>query len=243
MIVTSLAVAREVGLEDQCVFIWGGASNADVVPSARAELGGSPAIRAAGKALFEATGVGIDDVDYIDLYSCFPSAVEAGAAAIGLATNDSRGLTLTGGLPFFGGPGNNYTAHGICTAVEKLRQSQGKAYVAANGGFLSKHALAIYGSSPPPRGFAGPDTRAAQEHIDAAALPVAKEGAEGEATVKGGTVVYGRDGAVASAPVIAQLDDGRRVVASAKPEALKDLAGRSLVGERVRIEGSPPTWS
>ena len=80
-------------------------------PSARPDLGRSPGIAAAGEALFEAARVaaggplGIDDVELLDLYSCFPSAVELAGDALGIATDDPRGLTVTGGLPYFGGPG------------------------------------------------------------------------------------------------------------------------------------------
>jgi len=80
LLVTSLAIAKHAGLADQCVFAWSGATNTELVPAARSELGGSPAIRAAAKALFAAAGVGLDDIDFIDLYSCFPVAVEIGAA-------------------------------------------------------------------------------------------------------------------------------------------------------------------
>jgi len=241
LLLTSLQLAREAGLTGQCVFPWAGATNTDVAPAARRELGDSPAIRAAASALFSALGLGIDDVDRIDLYSCFPSAVEIGAKAIGLATDDARGLTVTGGMPFFGGPGNNYSSHAIVSLAMHLRESRGLGYVAANGGFLSKHSLGIYGSEPPPGGFRSLDTAREQAEIDAAALPVATE-AWGDATVVGGTVVYGRDGSVAAAPVIATLDDGRRVVAMAEPALLSSLSGRSLVGSRVSVAGSPPVY-
>ncbi len=241
LLLTSLQLAREAGLTDQCVFPWAGATNTDVAPAARRELGDSPAIRAAASALFSALGLGIDDVDRIDLYSCFPSAVEIGAKAIGLATDDARGLTVTGGMPFFGGPGNNYSSHAIVSLAMHLRESRGLGYVAANGGFLSKHSLGIYGSEPPPGGFRSLDTAREQAEVDAAALPVATE-ACGDATVVGGTVVYGRDGSVAAAPVIGTLDDGRRVVAMAEPALLSGLSGRSLVGSRVSVAGSPPVY-
>lgn len=241
LLLTSLQLAREAGLTDQCVFPWAGATNTDVAPAARRELGDSPAIRAAASALFSALGLGIDDVDRIDLYSCFPSAVEIGAKAIGLAPDDTRGLTVTGGMPFFGGPGNNYSSHAIVSLALYLRESRGLGYVAANGGFLSKHSLGIYGSEPPPGGFRSLDTTREQAEIDAAALPVATE-ARGDATVVGGTVVYGRDGSVAAAPVIATLDDGRRVVAIAEPALLSGLSGRSLVGSHVSVAGSPPVY-
>ena len=241
LIVTSLAHARAAGLEDQCIFPLSGATHSDVAPAARADLGGSPAIRAAASASFAAAGLGLDDVDWIDLYSCFPVAVEIGAAEIGLDLDDPRGLTRTGGLPFFGGPGNNYTAHAIAASVLQLRESGRVAYVAGNGGVLSKHSIGLYGREASPGGFVLADTSREQARIESDALEVVEEAA-GEATVVAGTVVYDRSGAVTAAPIIADLEDGRRVVARAAEEGLEELAGRSLVGERVAVSGKPPVY-
>ena len=65
-------------------------------------------------------GIGIDQIDYIDLYSCFPVAVEIGAEELGLSLDDPRGFTITGGLPYAGGPGNNYAMHGIAAMQARL---------------------------------------------------------------------------------------------------------------------------
>lgn len=243
LIVTTLAIAREAGLADQCVFPWAGASNTDVTPVERPQLDGSPAIRAAAKALFEAANIGLDDIDFIDLYSCFPIAVEVGAAEIGLAMDDARGLTLTGSMSFFGGPGNNYTSHGIASAAMRLRESGRLAYVSGNGGLLSKHALGLYGSEPSADGFVLADTSKEQAAINAAAENVVFE-ADGSATVEGGTVIYDRSGEVVAAPVIARCGNGSRLVAVASPNALPELAGQSLVGQTVSVSGSePPTYT
>jgi acetyl-CoA C-acetyltransferase len=243
LLVTNWAVARELGLADQCVFPISGANSSDIAPTMRRDLGGSPAIRAAAAAAFEAVGLGIDEMDFIDLYSCFPVAVEVGAAEIDLEIDDSRGLTLTGGMSFFGGPGNNYSSHGIAAAALRLREAGRFAYVSGNGGVLSKHSIGIYGNEPAAAGFVFADTSSAQAEIEASALEVAHE-AEDDATVVGGTVVYDRAGQVVAAPVIATLTDGRRVMATADPSLLADLAGRSLVGETVRVSGSaPPTYT
>ena len=223
---------------DTSVFVWGGATNTDGPPSERSDLGASAAIRAASQAIFAAARMGIDDVGLFDLYSAFPSAFQVAAAALGIATDDSRGLTVTGGMPFFGGPGNNYSSHAIASLVEKLRLAGGLGLIAANGGYLSKHSLGLYGTSPPPHGFHAADTAAAQARIEDAA-PVSSLEATGEARVEGGTVVYARDGSVASAPVIARLDDGRRIVAQAESSLLAELAGQSLVGRRILVAGSP----
>lgn len=241
LLVTSLAAAREAGLEDQAIFVWSGASTAEVRhPAARPHLGSSPAIAAAARRVFEAAGVGVDDISRFDFYSCFPIAVEAGAEAVGITVDDPRGLTVTGGLPYFGGPGNNYVGHSIATMVELLRETPGLGLCTALGGFITKHAIGIYGTEPPPRGFRAGDTAADQQAIDASAIEVTTQ-AEGEALVEGATVVPTADGTgVESAPVIARLDDGRRIVAVADPAALPDLAGRCLVGERVQVTGGPP---
>jgi acetyl-CoA C-acetyltransferase len=239
LLVTTLAAARKAGLADQCIFPWSGATNTDVPPAQRRQLDDSPGIRAAANALWKAARVGVDDIDYFDLYSCFPIAVEVGAAAIGLAMDDARGLTLTGSMSFFGGPGNNYTSHGIASAVLRLRESGRFAYVSGNGGLLSKHSLGLYGREPNPNGFALADTSAEQEAINASADDVVFA-AEGQATVEGGTVIYDRSGSAVAAPVIARLDDGSRVVALAETELLPDLIGRSLVGERILVTGAEP---
>ncbi len=241
IIVTSLATARRLGLVDRSLFVWSGANNTETAPSTRPDLGDAPAMRAASAATLDAAGVGADDLHMIDLYSCFPIAVEIGAAALGVSLDDPRGLTVTGGLPFFGGPGNNYSAHAIATLFEQLPERGGLGYVGANGGFLSKHSMGVYGSEPPPEGFRLADTSAQQAQIDSGALPVAAE-ADGEATVIASTVAYGRDGSVQAAPVVASLSDSTRVVAQADAALLGDLSGTSLVGERVRVSGSPLSY-
>lgn len=243
LVVCSLAEARRAGVADRAVFVWSGADAADVLsPTARPDLAASPGIRAAGTRALEAAGVGVDDIDLFDFYSCFPSAVQAGAEALGLGVDDPRGLTVTGGHPYFGGPGNNYTTHSIATVVGLLRAHSGLALATGLGGFITKHAVGVYGSEPPPGGFCRGDTDDDQRAIDAAAVPVAVEDADGRATVDGSTVVYDATDAPVSAPVIARLDDGRRVAAVAAGQDLTALAGRSLVGWRVRVAGSPATY-
>lgn len=241
VIVTSLATARSLGIEEGCMFVWSGATTQEPAPVTRRDPGAAPAMRVAAKATLDAAGIGIDDIGLIDLYSCFPVAVEAGADAIGIALDDSRGLTLTGGLPFFGGPGNNYSMHAIATLWDRLREVGGLGYIGANGGFLSKHSMGVYGATPPPSGFAQADTRDEQTRIDAAALAVATDPA-GAATVVASTVVYDRTGAVSDVPVIATLDDGSRFAARADPSVREELAGAAVIGTRVRVASSPPSY-
>ncbi len=89
------------------------------------------------------------DIAHYDIYSCFPVAVLLAAEALGVDWR-STPLTLTGGLPFSGGAGNNYSMHGIAAMVETLRADPGSfGLVLANGGFLSKEAVGIYSTTAP----------------------------------------------------------------------------------------------
>jgi acetyl-CoA C-acetyltransferase len=166
--------------------------------------------------------------------------VQAGAEAVGIALDDARGLTVTGGLPYFGGPGNNYSTHAIAATARRLRgQPPGAtALVTALGWYTTKHSVGVYGSSPPPLGYRGADTSQEQQKIDATALPISAPPAQPtDAVVDAFTVLYDRDGSAQAAPVIARAD-GTRLVATADPDELADVSGQVLTGGRVRITGT-----
>jgi acetyl-CoA C-acetyltransferase len=243
VLVTSLAAARRAKVDDGAVFCLSGAEANDVwFPTARPDPGSSPAIAAAGRAALEAAGTGIDDVAAFDLYSCFPCAVQMAAEALGLGLGDSRGFTVTGGLPYFGGPGNDYTLHAIATMAERLRGTGGTGLVTGLGWYATKHAVGLYGTTPPAGGWRAGETAAAQAAIDATAVEVAAD-ALGAATVVAGTVVAGRHGAPTAAPVIARLPDGRQLAAAAAEEdQLPALVGQDLVGRRITLAGPLPRF-
>lgn len=258
LIVCSLAAARRAGVAERAVFIWSGAEATDVrFPCARPDPGRSPGIAAAGRALFDAASaaagpggmIGVDDLAVLDLYSCFPSAVELATEALGIDPQDERNLTVTGGLPYFGGPWNNYASHSIATLTDRLRESQGDGptrlgLTTGLGWFVTKHALGLYGTTPPPGGFRRGDTTGDQARIDASAVEVALEvDAPTQATVVAATVVRDHDGTATGAPVIARLPDGRHMALAAEDRELKavgqlDVPGR--VGTDLVVLPGPP---
>jgi acetyl-CoA C-acetyltransferase len=267
LVVCSLAAARQAGVADRSVFIWSGSGAVDVrFPASRPDPGKSPAIAAAGRALFEAVNlgagaanglgrIGIDDIEVLDIYSCFPSAVELAAEALGLNLDDGRSLTSTGGLPYFGGPGNNYTTHGIASVTSLLRQvgpgattDQPRLGLATGlGWFITKHALGLYGATPPPGGFHLGNTTADQERIDASAMEMALQVPDmTAATVVAVTVVRDHMGTSTGAPVIARLPDGRHVAASPADDEVIAEVGRGdtpgMVGTAIFVEGEPPRY-
>jgi acetyl-CoA C-acetyltransferase len=158
--------------------------------SNRIDLHSSAAMRIAGSRALALAGVGPDELDHVDLYSCFPSAVQIGAAELGLDLE--RPLTVTGGMSFAGGPWNNYPMHAIATMADRLRDEPGTTgLVSGNGGYTTKHAFGVYATAPPPHGYRHEDL---QEAVDATPRRDAADGYEGRAQVETYTVMHGRDG-------------------------------------------------
>jgi acetyl-CoA C-acetyltransferase len=233
LILCSAQAAAAAGVpRDRWVFPIAAAEAEDThAVTTRYELGRSPALAAAWTQLSWATGLSTDDVASVDLYSCFPSAVQATAEALGL--EESRPLTVTGGLTFAGGPLNNYVTHSIATMVGVLRDEPGSTgLITANGGFLTKHALGLY-STNPGSGF----TRL---RLEASEVPHhARTGAGRDATdvtVEACTVVHDRTGPV-RALFAGLLDDGRRQWGcSDDQQVMAAVMTCELAGRRAHVD-------
>jgi acetyl-CoA C-acetyltransferase len=211
LVLCSVEAARSAGVpSDRWVFIWSGSEAEDQWHvSERADLRSSPAIRLAGRSVLSLAGIGIDDVAHVDLYSCFPSAVQIAAAELGLGLDEpDRPLTVTGGLTFAGGPGNNYVTHSIATMMPRLRSAPGThGLVTALGWFVTKHAMGVYSTDPPPKGFRRDSP---QTEVDSMPRRSAVADHEGPVTVESYTVMHERGGAPSVGIVACLLPDGRR---------------------------------
>lgn len=243
VLIASVGKARELGVpEDKWVFLHGCADASDLwYPLERQNYHSSPAMRLTGERALEMAGIGVEDLDVIDLYSCFPSAVRIGAEEIGLALDDARGLTITGGLPYFGGPGNNYALHAIAEMVARLRERPGAYGLStANGWFLTKQSVGIYSTKPVEGKWEREPPSVLQAQIDALPHPEIVEKPEGPSTIETYTVVHGREG-VRMGIVIGRDAQGRRFVAQTPddPEVLRDLESREGVG-RTGVVGLHP---
>jgi acetyl-CoA C-acetyltransferase len=245
LVMTSVATARELGIpRDKWVFLHGCADAHDHwYVSERWNLHSSPAIRAASAQALAMAGKTLADIDVIDLYSCFASAVQIGCQEIGLAEDDPRDLTITGGLPYFGGPGNNYVTHSISEMLRRLRARPGAfGLVTANGNYVTKHSFGVYSTEAP----AGPWRREAPSLLQARldALPKAPftETPQGAATVETYTVMHSRDGPEFAVVFGRMNDTGQRFIANLPddPAGLWDLQNRDSLGrpgQVAQVEG------
>jgi len=234
VLLTSVGQARALGVpEDRWVYLLGGADVRERTVIERQDLAHSPASVMAVRRALDAAGASLADIGAFDLYSCFPIAVFNICDELGLRPDDPRGLTLTGGLPFFGGAGNNYSMHAIASLVRWLRAHPGaKGLVGANGGFLSKYSVGVYSTTPAEwRGF---DSKPLQLEIDAWAAPALAPGYEGEADIETYTIDYA--GPEPRAVVLGRTATGERVVAAAlDPALVRRLIDEEPLGGRVTM--------
>jgi acetyl-CoA C-acetyltransferase len=202
----------------------------------RAELHRSPAIRIAGRRALEMAGVGVEDVDLIDVYSCFPSAVQVAAAELGLPVGDpQRPLTVTGGLTFAGGPWNNYVTHSIGTMAERLLENPGsRGLITANGGYLTKHSFGVYGTEPPAGQFRWEDVQSA---VDREPIRKTLIQWEGVGTVEAWTTPFDRSGRAEKAFLAVRTPDDARTLAVITDPSDADVTVRDdIAGAKVRVD-------
>lgn len=235
LVLTSAEKATHLQIpRDRWVFPYSGTDSHDTYAiGERAEFYTSPAIRIGGRRALELAGIGVDDVELIDVYSCFPSAVQVAANELGLPIGDpARPLTVTGGLTFAGGPWNNYVTHSIATMAERLVAAPGTlGLITANGGYLTKHSFGIYGAEPPPREFRWEDV---QSEVDREPTRTALVDWAGVGTVETWTTPFDREGSPEKAFLAVRTPDDSRVLAvisdaaAAAATVEEDIAGAKV---------------
>ena len=234
-VMTSVGTARSLGIpEANWVFVHGCAdANDHWYVSERIDFHSSPAIRRAIRLALDMAGRGLDDMRFMDLYSCFPSAVEIGCQELGLAEDDPRGLTITGGLPYFGGPGNNYVTHSICHMMRRLRARPGSfGLVTANGNYVTKHSFGIYSTTPTAGPWRRQDPNELQAELDRLPQAPHTETPSGAARIETYTIMHGKGGPE-YAIVFGWLDaTGERFIANVPADraVLEDLQAHEGIG-------------
>ena len=218
VILASVRKARELGVpEKRWVYLRGGADVTERMPLQRQDLSAYPAAGLAGRRALELAGVDQAEVALFDLYSCFPVAVFDVRDELGIGAQDPRPLTVTGGLPFFGGAGNNYAMHAIASMVRALRERPGAfGFVGANGGFLSKYSVGIYSTTP--ARWTGFDSADLQAEIDAWLAPAAAPAEAMDGVVETYTIDYGRE--PHPGVLVCRTSAGERFVAAVEDPAL-----------------------
>ncbi|RNL61070.1 acetyl-CoA acetyltransferase [Nocardioides marmoriginsengisoli] len=238
VLLTSVASAERLGIPpEKWVFLHGHADLREQDLLERHDLSSGPASVLAVEHALEVAGAELAEIAAFDLYSCFPVAVFTLVDGLGLAPDDARGFTLTGGLPFFGGAGNNYSMHAIAEAVDFSRRNPGRrSLVGANGGTLSKYSVGVYSSEA--RAWTPDQSTDLQAQVASWPTVATTQTPDGWATLETYSVKHGRDGS-RTAVVVGRLENtGERFLALGVPgdEALLDLlAEDDAIGGRIFV--------
>jgi acetyl-CoA C-acetyltransferase len=232
-----LETAEAMGVpEERRVFPWAGTGAHDHWTVAeRDRIDESPAMRIAGRRALDLAGLGPDELDLVDLYSCFPSAVQVAQRELGL--DESLVPSVGGGLTFAGGPLNSAVLHAVACMVGRLREApRSRGFVSGNGGYFTKHSFGVYSAEPPPRPFVWDSPQA---EIDALPRRRAAEAHGGTAKIEAHTVTYRPDGTPEAGIVSALTPEGERAFAkSDDAKVCETLLEEDAVGRTVRLDGA-----
>ena len=241
VILTSHAEADRIGVPaDRRVYLRGWCDAYDPVYVAEhPDLGRSPAMEAASAEALRSAGTGIDDIAHLDLYSCFGSSLNFARDALGLGLDDARPLTVTGGLPYHGGPASNYMTHSLATMVDVLRHDAGSlGLVSGVGMSMTKHVFGCYSTEPGP--LRPPRREVVTAQVGAHGVARITEAHDGPATVATYSVLHGRDGAAEWGLAVCDLSDGSRCYARfSDPDLLAVAESEELVGRTLHLEPVP----
>jgi len=242
ILVASDEKADQLGVPiDQRVYLrgWGYAQDPDYVAERR-DLWRSAAMMAASQAALNGAGIGIDDVAHLDLYSCFASSISFALDALGVDhdpfVTGERSPTVTGGLPYHGGPGSDYMTHSIVAMTERLRENSGDyGLVSGVGMHMTKHVYGLFSTEP--GALERPDLAKLAEEVRVTQPVLAiTDAAEGPATVAAFTVLHGPDGSAVSGALVCDLPDGTRCYARLlDADALAVAEAEVFVGKAVTL--------
>ncbi|WP_457553760.1 hypothetical protein [Desulfobacula sp.] len=207
----------------------------------KSDFTSSPPLKTAVEKALTRSCIHLENLDCFDLYSCFPCAVSIAKKMIGIKEDDPRPLTLTGGLGFFGGPGNNYSLHGVATLAEKISLGEkSTGLITALGWFMHKHAAGVYGSNPSKGEFKNHDVKD-QKECFAGEKPVKiKDQIKGMGTIETYTIIYTDNHEPSYAVLYGKtLDDFRFIARSCQPDILHQFTSKNWVGEKINIDYNP----
>jgi acetyl-CoA C-acetyltransferase len=237
LLLTSVAEAQRLGV-DPSRWLFPQAlieANHMVNITARADLDRCVGAEIAGRAALAAAGCTVDDLDLIELYSCFPVAIDTYAVGLGLddSTPPDR-LSFTGAMPFAGGPFNNFVLHTTAQLAHRLRGiPNGRGLVSTVSGVLTKQGIAVWGRQPNPSGFQFADVTA--ETVAATEVRDVAIGYGGLAVTVATTVMHGRAGPERGIAIV-DLPDGRRSIVSTSDAATMETMQRDeTCGRHVEI--------
>ena len=198
----------------------------------------SPPLKAAVQKSLNRSHLTLDEIQCFDVYSCFPCAVSVARRMLELKDNDPRPLTLTGGLGFFGGPGNNYSLHAVATLADAIAcEKIDNGLITSLGWFMHKHAAGVYGATPVDTDLQYHDLEDEKDYLVGKEPVKIIDNASGKGVIETYTVVYLKDATSSYAVIYGKTDKGLRFIAQPHPDSdvFNILTTQNQVGASVQL--------
>lgn len=243
VLMTTVAKARELGIDQsKWVFLHGYSQVSDKALLQRENLGTSVALKEGLQEALKNANKTSDAIQHFDLYSCFPIVVAESKAILGISEGDPRSLTQTGGMSFFGGPGNNYNLHGVASLVSTLRSDPGSFGLAlGNGGWMSKITVGVY-STTATENWQPQNQDALQARLDSELAMEMETMPDGEAVLDSFTAHFYKGQAV-NALVVGRLKENNKrfyaILPAKDSESMKTLMLDDPIGKTIYVESDP----
>ena len=205
----------------------------------KSDFTSSRPLKAAVDKALKRSGLSLENISCFDLYSCFPCAVSIAKKMIGIKDDDPRPLTLTGGLGFFGGPGNNYRLHSAATLAGLISTGEkSNGLITALGWFMHKHAAGVYSSKPLNGEFKNHDVSDQKELPEGEEPVKIQSRVNGDGRIETYTIIYKRNHEPAYGVIYGRTGDNLRFIANTEDdkEIFTRLSSKNRVGEKVNIK-------
>jgi len=236
LVVVSAEFAQAHDLLGHCAAVLGGAGAEEIWnPLQRNTFSSCPAMELAIHTALQRAGIAADELDGMDLYSCFPSPIQFALQGMGL--DAQRPLSLTGGLAFAGGPGNAYVLHSLAAALGHIRTfPEHRLLVTGIGMANTKHAATVLtGAGCAPANATGlASYREAHEEVPRSVIAEPA----GDATIVTWTIEYDRQGDPVNVILILDLTEGGRTIANMEDSqsGAAGLLARDPIGRQGHVQ-------
>jgi len=243
ILMTTVGKARALGIdESKWIYLHGYADVQDTFLLERPSIRKSLALEKALLGALSNAGKSSDDIAHFDLYSCFPIVVSESRFILNIDKKDPRPLSQTGGLPYFGGPGNNYSMHGIVSLTQTLRSDPSSfGLILANGGWISKTSVGIY-STTPVDNWESQDSADLQAQVNSEPTRAAELKPNGKATLISYTAHY-FNGFPVKTIIIGELKKSKKRFYATLPvediETAQLVSKGDCVGKTIYVEHDP----
>ncbi|MBU2547529.1 MAG: acetyl-CoA acetyltransferase [Proteobacteria bacterium] len=241
LFMTDEETARQLGVpREKWTYLVGSGDASDIWHvTERADFHSSPSVRAAADMALDQADASLSEIGYFDFYSCFPAAPRMTRSMLGVSKDDPRPLTITGTMPYFGGPGNNYALHAICAMVEKLRQApESLGMVQALSWYISKHSVGIYSGQARDLNTDTGLRSSLEAELDGIQGPELVEEANGRAEVETYATFHDHEGGPLGGVVVGRLGDRKRFLAriEADRNAMNAIVTEEFIGTSGTVE-------